>query len=47
LLYDTSPLDAGTFAAVPFVLMLVALGAALIPAWRVVRMNPITALRGE
>jgi hypothetical protein len=47
LLYDTSPLDAGTFAAVPFILMLVALGAALIPAWRVVRMNPITALRGE
>jgi putative ABC transport system permease protein len=47
LLYDTSPLDTGTFVAVPLILLFVALGAAMIPAWRVVHTNPITALRGE
>ncbi|MBI2688436.1 MAG: ABC transporter permease [Acidobacteria bacterium] len=47
LLYETSPLDPGTFIAVPLILILVALGAALFPAWRVVRTNPITALRAE
>jgi predicted permease len=47
LLYETSPLDPGTFLAVPLMLILIALGAALFPAWRVVRTNPITALRVE
>jgi predicted permease len=47
LLYETSPLDPGTFIAVPLILLLIALGAALFPAWRVVRTNPITALRAE
>jgi predicted permease len=47
LLYETSPLDAMTFAAVPLILILVALGAALFPAWRVARTDPITALRAE
>jgi predicted lysophospholipase L1 biosynthesis ABC-type transport system permease subunit len=47
LLYDTSPLDPGTFIAVPLILFLVALGAAMFPAWRVARTNPITALRAE
>jgi ABC-type lipoprotein release transport system permease subunit len=47
LLYDTSPLDLGTFIAVPFILMMVALGAAMIPAWRVVHTDPITTLRAE
>jgi ABC-type antimicrobial peptide transport system permease subunit len=41
------PLDPGTFLAVLLILVLVALGAALFPAWRVVRTNPITALRAE
>jgi len=45
LLYETSPLDPGTFFAVPLILILVALAAALVPAWRVVRTDPITALR--
>lgn len=47
LLYDTSPFDPLTFLAVPFILILVALGAAMVPAWRVARTDPITALRSE
>jgi predicted permease len=47
LLYDTSPLDPGTFVAVASSLLLVALGAAMIPGWRVVHTDPIIALRAE
>ncbi|HSU58745.1 MAG TPA: ABC transporter permease [Bryobacteraceae bacterium] len=47
LLYDTSPLDPGTFVAVASILMLFALGAAVVPAWRVVHTDPIIALRAE
>ncbi len=47
LLYDTSPLDPGTFIAVPCMLTLVALAAAMIPVWRVVHTDPIKALRAE
>lgn len=47
LLYDTSPLDPTTFIAVPSILMLVAVGAAVFPAWRVIHADPITALRVE
>jgi predicted permease len=47
LLYDTSPVDPATFLVVPFLLALVALGAALFPAWRVIRTDPMTALRAE
>lgn len=47
LLYETSPLDPGTFLVVPLILVLVALGAAMFPAWRAVRTDPITALRTE
>ncbi len=47
LLYDTSPLDPGTFLAVPSILMLVALGAAMVPAWRVIHTDPIVALKSE
>jgi predicted permease len=47
LLYNTSPLDPGTFIAVPFILMIVALGAAMIPAWRAVHTDPIMSLRAE
>jgi len=47
LLYETSPLDPGTLIAVPLILILVAFGAALFPAWRVVRTDPMTALRPE
>ena len=47
LLYDTSPLDPATFLAVPALLLLVAIGAAVFPAWRVIHADPITALRAE
>ena len=47
LLYDTSPLDPATFIAVPSILMLVAIGAAVFPAWRVIHADPMTALRQE
>ena len=47
LLYQTSPLDPGIFLAVPLILAAVALGAALVPAWRVVHSDPIRALRIE
>lgn len=46
-LYETSPLDPGIFLVVPLILILVALGAALLPAWRVVRTDPIAAMRTE
>jgi putative ABC transport system permease protein len=47
LLYDTSALDPGTFLAVALILVAVAFVAALLPAWRVVRTDPMTALRAE
>jgi putative ABC transport system permease protein len=47
LLYDTSPLDPGTFIAVPVILTLVALAAAMVPAWRAARTDPTSALRSD
>ena len=47
LLYDTSPFDPVTFLAVPAILLLVALAAALVPAWRVFCTDPVTTLRAE
>jgi putative ABC transport system permease protein len=47
LLYETSPHDLGTFLAVPVILVLLALGACVFPAWRVVHTDPIVALRTE
>lgn len=47
LLYDTSPQDPGTFIAVPLILVLVAFGASLFPAWRAAHTDPIAALRAE
>lgn len=47
LLYDTSPLDPATFIAVSFILALVALGGAMIPAWRVIHADPIKSLRAD
>lgn len=46
-LYDTSPLDPATFIAATSILMLVAIGAAVFPAWRVIHADPNTALRAE
>jgi ABC-type antimicrobial peptide transport system permease subunit len=47
LLYDTSPLDPGTFIVVASILIVFALAAAMVPAWRVVHTDPIIALRAE
>jgi putative ABC transport system permease protein len=47
LLYRTDPYDAVTFAVVPAVLVITALLACAVPAWRASRVDPITALRAE
>ena len=46
-LYQVEPTDPVTFAAVAALLLAVALGAALVPAWRAGRVDPVTALRRE
>ena len=47
LLFGVSARDPVTFVALPLGLLLVAVLAALIPASRAVRVNPLVALRGE
>jgi len=44
-LYDVAPLDPLTFATVVTLVAGTALGAALVPAWRATRVDPIVALR--
>jgi putative ABC transport system permease protein len=46
-LYGVPPVDPVTFVFAPLVLLFVALLAALIPAMRAVRINPLEALRAE
>jgi putative ABC transport system permease protein len=46
LLYSVQPTDTLTFAAVPAMLIMTAIAASLIPAFRASRTDPATALRG-
>ena len=46
-LYETAPLDAATFAAVAIVMIGVAVVAALVPARRAVKLDPIETLWGR
>ena len=46
-LFEVSPFDPATFTITAVVLMLAALLATFIPAWRAARVDPITALRNE
>ncbi len=47
LLYEVKPLDPAVFAAVAATLLIVAVLACLVPAWRASRLDPIQALRTE
>jgi hypothetical protein len=47
ILFETEPTDAGTFAAIAGILMLVAAMASLAPARRASRVDPMVALRSE
>ena len=47
LLFEVSPTDPVTFAAVPLVLLAVSLLACTVPAWRAARVDPLTALRQD
>ena len=47
LLYGVSPLDAPAWASATVTLVLAGLFAALVPAWRATRADPVVALRSE
>ena len=47
LLYEVKPLDTPTFVAVGAILLLVALSAALVPAYRATKTAPVEVLRSE
>jgi putative ABC transport system permease protein len=47
MLYGTRPLDPAVFAAVAATLLLVAVLACMVPAWRASRLDPMRALRTE
>ncbi len=47
MLYGTQALDPTVFAGVSAVLLMVACGACLVPAWRASRLDPMRALRTE
>jgi putative ABC transport system permease protein len=47
LLYGTRPLDPAVFVVVSVTLLVVAIAACLLPAWRASRLDPMQALRTE
>ena len=46
-LYSVQPLDVVSFAITAGIMIVTALVASLVPALRALRIDPITALRGE
>jgi hypothetical protein len=46
-LYRVSPFDPAAFLAAPAVPLAVAAVAALVPAWRAARVNPVAGLRHD
>jgi putative ABC transport system permease protein len=46
-LHDVAPRDLTTFTGVPLLMVIVALGASYIPAWRATRVDPLVALRAD
>jgi predicted permease len=47
MLFDVSPLDPVTYAVVTALLVLTAMAASSVPAWRAARVDPATTLRSE
>jgi ABC-type antimicrobial peptide transport system permease subunit len=47
LLYGVSAMDPLTFIAVAVILLIVALAACYIPAWRAMRVDPIVVMRQD
>ena len=47
MLFQTSPIDAATYAGAAALLAVIAIAASLIPAVRASRVDPIVALRDE
>jgi ABC-type antimicrobial peptide transport system permease subunit len=47
LLFGTTPFDPAVLATTMLVLLLAAVLASLVPAWRALRVNPATALTSE
>ncbi len=47
LLYDTSPHDPVVLASVAVTLVVIAIVACVVPAWRALRIDPVQALRAE
>jgi predicted permease len=47
MLFSVQPLDSVTFASVPAILLLVALAASSLPAYRAARLDPIKTLRDQ